>query len=173
MGGLPDHADDLRGAAAGMRHAVESVDRGLDAIGRPAMTFTTRIRFTEPVDPRAVWGKVAALVNAPDGYRWTHRGANDDVIHAPNPSLWADPDQGADAWARLYYGHEGSLLIEDDDGVRCPPAYVEVALDTGIDEHGEYARLHHGYVRAITAWSSVPVVWRDDRHDAWCGGCGR
>ena len=136
------------------------------------MTLTTKVRFLAPIDPRLVWAKVAELVNAPDDYRWCHRGANDDVIHAPNPSIWAEPEQGADAWARLYYGHEGSLLIEDDPPSHIPealwpPAYVDLMLDTVRDDDGACVMLHHRIGRAIQQWSPVAVALWFDGSGLW------
>ena len=72
------------------------------------MTLTTRVRFTGPVDPRAVWDYARELINAPDNYAW-----HSSVTSNPNPSRLADPDQGADALIWMEYGHEGSLLIEE------------------------------------------------------------
>jgi hypothetical protein len=100
----------------------------------------------------------------PSDYRWEHTSAREPVTNAPNPSFWADTGQGALAWARMAYGAEGSRLIEDDDPdvERPPAAYVELRIDTGLDEHGDYVVTHAVIVRALFDWSPVPILFCDD-----------
>ncbi len=126
------------------------------------MTLTTRIRFTEPVDPRHIWERVQAAIGAPDGYTWQRRPANDEIWGA-NPSFVADSEQGAGAWAMMFYGPEGSRLVDAWEeypvGTAPPPAYVEVTLINGRRER------HPQYLAAITC--GLPAAWQDDYTGEW------
>lgn len=134
------------------------------------MGYTAYVRFTEPVDPRAVWRAVRAIVDAPDSYAWE--------CYAPGGSMgrdgcwFAHPDQGAHMLACMYYGPEGSALDdseytnepEDWAPSQIPPAgYVEVHLAAGYsitDEIIERAR------RLITVMGVAAAI-RDDFDGTW------
>ncbi|MBV8347580.1 MAG: hypothetical protein JOZ49_08605 [Mycolicibacterium sp.] len=51
-----------------------AVPGALGTIGNILFTLTTRIRFTEPVDPRLVWAKMREVTDAPAGYAWPTPG---------------------------------------------------------------------------------------------------
>ena len=142
------------------------------------MTLTTRVRFTEPIDPRTVWNRVRELINAPENYRWTHHGAGSRPMHEGdhwplNPEFYAESAQGADAWARVEYGAEGSALVEEWDAYpqyaddypldqRGPRAYVLVHLDESVQADAAV------YPRIVAAMAQLgPIAWRTDYSETW------
>lgn len=119
------------------------------------MSLTTRVRITEPVDPREVWAQVLELINPPADYKWSHVPTGGNEIAWLNPLIYAEPGQGADIWAYLAYGPEGSPLRADDE---CDPpaAYVEVSLISNWSSED----LHDEIVVALSKlWSTY---WCDD-----------
>lgn len=92
------------------------------------MSLTTRIRFTEPIDPRAVWDRVTSMIDTPADYTWSNVPIGGNFIAWLNPLIYAAPHQGAAVWAYVMYGQDGCKLVEDDDSENYPPAFVELTL---------------------------------------------
>lgn len=137
------------------------------------MTMTTRIRFTEPVDPRMVWMATRIAISAPVGYTWVHHAANSEPMHDPNPLWMADSGQGAGAWAIMRFGADGGRLVEEwehspqyaDDypaDQRGPNAYVELELINGNRE------CHAIYVHNICRQLASTIVEQNEYTGKWC-----
>lgn len=134
------------------------------------MGYTAYVRFTAPVDPRAVWAAVRAIVEAPDNYSWE--------CYAPGGQMgrdgcwFAKPDQGARSLAWMYYGPEGAPLDDSeytDDPqdwapAQIPPAgYVEVHLDTRYAYTDEVI----AQAQTLVALVGVAAAIRDDFDGTW------
>ena len=124
------------------------------------MSLTTRIRFTEPIDPRVVWAKVLTMIDTPADYTWSNVPVGGNDIAWRNPLIYAEPHQGADIWAYVMYGPDGCRLVEDDDEVGyVPPAFIEVTLIGGWDSAGKHAMI----CDELAYWR----VTNDSLHDVW------
>jgi hypothetical protein len=124
------------------------------------MTLTTKVRFTEPIDPRKVWAQILQLINPPTDYQWSHIPSGGNPIAYRNPLIFAEPDQGSDAWAYVRYGQEGSRLARDDDDTG-PDGYAEA---TFIGSHTDRDR-HQTYIAALAA--AAPAAVQDDYTGQW------
>lgn len=120
------------------------------------MSLKTRIRFTEPVDPREVWAKTLEMIEPPDDYTWSYVPVGGNPIAWRNPLIFAEPGQGARIWAYVMYGPDGCKLVEDEEDI-CPPAFVELSLIS--DWTGE--DLHDEIVVAMSRWRPG-IMWRDE-----------
>ena len=136
------------------------------------MSFTTRIRFTEPIDPRAVWARITPLVQAPADYKWSHVPIGGNLIAELNPLIYAAPHQGAAVWAYVMYGHDGCKLVEDDDTENYPPAFVEASLISDWSS----TELHDIITEDLVTWGNDVMgftclqtgVWTsDDYSNGW------
>jgi hypothetical protein len=132
------------------------------------MSLDTTIRFLTPVDPRAVWTAMSAIIEAPADYTWERYPYNPNMgsLFAPNPTWNACSGQGAQAVATMIYGAEGSLLNDDEyEGVPAgqlpPPAYVELTLTNGAKDR------HPEFLEKIIAWAGAPVAVQDDYAGTW------
>ncbi len=126
------------------------------------MSLTTRIRFTEPADPREVWAKVITLISAPDDYQWSHVPVGGNPIAWNNPIIYAEPDQGASVWAYVMYGKDGGMLIEDDDRHETTPhAYTEVTLISDWSTADVHTDIIGALAEGAMIWTS------DDYSNGW------
>lgn len=125
------------------------------------MSLTTRIRFTEPVDPREVWNKIMGLINTPDDYQWSHVPVGGNPIAWNSPLIYAEPGQGADVWVYVMYGPDGCRLVEDEDANDPPPAFVEVTLI------GDWSTvdIHAAVTDELARWR--PIWTSDDYSEGW------
>ena len=123
------------------------------------MSLTTRIRFTEPVDPREVWNKVLTFIDPPGDYQWSNVPVGGNPIAWRNPLIYAEPHQGAKVWAYVMYGPDGCKLVEDDDDIG-PPAFVELSLTSDWSSE----ELQNEIVVEMSKWQ--PIMWRDD-YQGW------
>lgn len=134
------------------------------------MGYSAHIRFTAPVDPRAVWAAVRAIVKAPDNYRWR--------CYAPGSEMgrdgcwFAEAGQGANSLACMYYGPEGATLDDseyhnpEDDWAPAqipPPGYVEAHMSAGYSYTRELIEQAHQLVALV----GIPAVIRDDFDGTW------
>lgn len=123
------------------------------------MGHTATIRFTQPVDPRAVWEAARIIVNAPAD--WTHHGLPDDYPAEAVTNLLRQADPcGADALVTMFYRPEGAQLDTEGDG---PAGYVEIHLNT------RYSYTDENIARGIELARKVgiPAVMRDDFTGEW------
>lgn len=134
------------------------------------MGYSTWVRFCDPVDPRDIWRAVRVLVEAPDNYRWRCYAPGGDM--GRDGCWFAEPEQGANSLACMYYGPEGSLLDDSEysdpaDGwqpSQIPPAgYVEVHMSAGYSCTDDLIRRAHLLVAAI----GVQAAIRDDFTAEW------
>lgn len=108
------------------------------------MTFTTRVRFLEPVDPREVWEFGKLILNPRGDYQsQIIRQHDGDYLQI------AAPDQDVLAMLLVYSGNDGMMLASTGDGT--PEAYVEIAFcsNHGV---GVYQRDHDLWVFLIAFW---------------------
>ena len=112
------------------------------------MTTTSRIRYLEPVDPRAVFelagGLAGDLIGRPSHHRADHR-------LFPNPYIRAD---FTDALVVVEYGHEGAKLAGDEP--TDPAGHAEVRISTtGATPDAA----HLAWITALMWSLATPCVW--------------
>lgn len=117
------------------------------------MSMTTRIRFSDPVDPREAWARVLGQINPPADFKWSNVPVGGNEIAWLNPLIYAEPHQGAAVWAYVAYGHDGCKLVEDPDTEGYPPAFVEVTLTSDWTSEDLHARI----TADLAAWQGL--VW--------------
>ena len=136
------------------------------------MGLTTRIRFTEPIDPRKVWARVLEQIKPPADYKWSYIPIGGNQIAWRNPLIYAESGQGALVWAYVMYGQDGCKLVEDDDTEDYPPAFVEVSLISDWTQTG----LHDSITEDLVTWGNDAMgltclqtaVWTmDDHSNGW------
>jgi len=134
------------------------------------VSINTRVRFLEPIDPRAVFTFASGLV---DASRSQHFTAGSEPMypgdHWPlNPRIRTTGD--SEASIKVEYGAEGSALIEEWE------AYPQYAEDYPLEQRGPRAYVlldiessggyryedHPAWLAAIVEWSPVPVSIETD-----------
>lgn len=139
------------------------------------MSVNTRLRFLEPVDPRAVFKAVAELVHTPHG-AFNHQPAGSEPTHdfwPINPRIRTNG--GSDASVTVEYGSEASLLVEEWDvypeyaddyppNLRGPHAYVLLDIESS---GGHLYDMHHAWRDAVLQWSPVPVAVENFSSGEW------
>jgi hypothetical protein len=134
------------------------------------VSINTRVRFLEPIDPRAVFAFASGLVEAGGSQHFT---AGSEPMypgdHWPlNPRIRTTGD--SEASIKVEYGTEGSALIEEWE------AYPQYAEDYPLEQRGPRAYVlldiessggyryedHPTWLAAIVAWSPVPVSTETD-----------
>jgi hypothetical protein len=140
------------------------------------LIINSRIRFLEPIDPRAVFNFAAALVNMPER-NFRYRGSESmhfDDWWPLNPRIRTV--DGADVSVVVEYGAEGSLLVEEWDAYpeyaheyplaqRGPRGYVLLDFQSS---GGHLYEKHSDWVAAVLAnWPGLSMSLQDDRKGTW------
>jgi hypothetical protein len=100
------------------------------------MTYTSRVRYLDPVDPRKIWEIGRRLVLAPADY----------TVFKYRDYWIADSEQGAWAMLIMYFGPEGTMI--DNRFNEAPDAYVELVFDSCTSMDG-VQRIHAAWHMAL------------------------
>jgi hypothetical protein len=131
------------------------------------MTLTTRIRITEPADPRLVFLHGRALAGVPAEWAF-------DVSHDHWGTRVGSRSGCATALAATWVNHnDGELLVQDEEDLG-PAGYVDFAYDTPYGFRDDQGRgcdqLHRDLVARFGAWltaQGLPWWARDEYSGRW------